>query len=236
MVCGAPLSYGGQPRRLACHYCGSVHSVQTACAAGHFVCDACHTADGTAAARQICLATDETDMIRLLQQIRAHHAVSVHGPEHHAMVPGIILATYRNRLRALRRQRGEEPGDGGVSDAMIETAMARGGRIPGGFCGFVGSCGAGLGVGAAFGVLLGSSPVKDELRQRVHQVTIRALSAIAARPAARCCQRDSATALRVAAELSHELLEVPLLAEAELRCEQWPQNRHCLGPDCPHHP
>jgi len=52
------------------------------------------------------------------------------------------------------------------------------------------------------------------------------------RTAARCCQRESWLALRKAAELSAALLPTPLLANAELACNQHQRNKQCIRKAC----
>ena len=159
-------------------------------------------------------------MIALLQEIRRHPAIPVQGPEHHLMVPGIILATYRNL-------------GGQVPLTMLQTALRRGQAVPGGYCAFTGACGAALGVGIAFSLLLGASPVKAAARQQVQQVVQAVIQAQARFAAARCCQRDSWLALRKAAALSRRYLPITLPADLPLTCQQSHLNRECLGAACP---
>ncbi|MFZ2087674.1 MAG: DUF5714 domain-containing protein, partial [Desulfobaccales bacterium] len=220
LVCGAPLSYLEEETKHNCTFCGARLPANALCEQGHFVCDACHTRDAEAFLEHICLATTETDMIALLQEIRRHPAIPLHGPEHHILVPGIILATYRNL-------------GGEVSPDMLRIALQRGRGVPGGYCAFTGACGAGVGVGIAFSLLLGANPVKARERQQVQQITQAVLQEQSACAAARCCQRDSWLALRKAAELSREYLPLALRAEAPLHCRQSHQNRECLGITCP---
>ena len=220
MVCGAKLVYGDQPREIMCHYCMQVFTADAACEAGHHVCDACHVKDSLAVMEHICLTTTETDMVALFKHIRGHRSVSVHGPEHHAMVPAVILATYRNL-------------GGEVPDAMIHKGIKRGAKVAGGSCGLAGVCGAAVGVGIAFAALLGSSPKNAELRQRVLTLTTRVLDEIAAMRAARCCQRDGYLALRKAAELSGDYLDVPLQADEPYPCHQTHLNKQCAEDLCP---
>jgi len=221
MACGAPLLYDHGRGERACHYCGAAVESEVCCEQGHFVCDRCHAGDGAAVIEQICLRSGETDMLALMQQIRRHPAIAMHGPEHHGMVPAVILTTYRNL------------GGAGVDDEAIRAVIQRGLRVPGGYCGYAGTCGAATGVGVAFARLLGSSPVKADERGTVLGVTATVLSELAALGAARCCQRDAWVALRRAAGLSASLLPVELQARADWRCEQWPLNRQCLGERCP---
>ncbi len=220
MVCGAPLHYLQAETPYPCAFCGAVLPANARCERGHFVCDACHTRDADAFLEHICLTTRETDMIALFQEIRSHPAIPVHGPEHHILVPGIILATYRNL-------------GGEVPLAMLRTALRRGKAVPGGYCAFTGACGAAVGVGIAFSLLLGANPVKARERQQVQEVTQAVLQEQASFAAARCCQRDCWLAIRKAAELSKNYLPIVLQADFSLHCRQAHQNRECLGEVCP---
>ena len=220
MVCGEPLRYMTTIEDLPCSYCGELREANAVCAAAHFVCDACHTSDGVRVIERMCLSTDETDMIELFKAIRFHPAIPVHGPEHHAMVPGIVLATYRNR-------------GGDLSPDVIRTGIRRGANVPGGACGFMGSCGAAMGVGIAFSLILQGNPLKPVERKIVQSVTQRCRAVIAEFEAGRCCQRDSYLALRTAAELSGDVLPIRLQADGELHCAQMAGNPTCIGRRCP---
>jgi len=220
MACGKEIGYLAHEREVACHYCGGVKKTNAVCVEGHYICDACHQQDGLSAIRLLCAETKEQDMLVLLGTIRRHPAIPLHGPEHHAMVPGIILATYRNL-------------GGAISREAILTGIERGSKVPGGVCGFWGNCGAAAGVGIAFSVLLEATPLTPKARQQVQEITSRVLGEIALTQGARCCQRETVTALREAALLSHRLLPVSLLAEADFVCQQFSANRECIGGQCP---
>jgi MoaA/NifB/PqqE/SkfB family radical SAM enzyme/ubiquinone/menaquinone biosynthesis C-methylase UbiE len=220
MVCGKEVGYLAQEREVPCHYCGGVKKTNALCVEGHYICDSCHQQDGLSAIRLLCAETKEQDMLLLLNTIRSHPAIPLHGPEHHAMVPGIILATYRNL-------------GGRISREAILTGIERGSKVPGGVCGFWGNCGAAAGVGIAFSVLLEATPLTPKARQQVQEVTSRVLGEIAHTQGARCCQRETVTALREAAFLSHQLLPISLLAEADFFCKQFSVNRECIGGQCP---
>ncbi len=220
LVCGAPLEYLETATHLDCHYCGRPLPASARCSAGHFVCDACHCEDAVAAIRSICAAATETDMVELMVRLRAHPAVAVHGPEHHVLVPAVIVTAARNAGLEL---------DGG----HLDTAITRGRTIAGGACAFMGACGAAIGVGAGFSTVLGATPYQGERRQLVQQLVGRALARVAAFPAARCCQRDCWLALQEATASSEDVLGVHLPAAAPLVCSQLAENSECLGAGCP---
>jgi MoaA/NifB/PqqE/SkfB family radical SAM enzyme/SAM-dependent methyltransferase len=223
MVCGAELVYAASEQTQTCHYCDREAGSAMTCPEGHFVCDGCHASDGLAVIESICSSTHETDMIALLSTVRAHPAMSVHGPEHHALVPGIVVATCRNAGFP-------------VTDAMLRSALTRGAKIPGGSCAYMGVCGAASGVGAGFSVLLEGNPLAAQARQRVLRAVGEVTRELAGFEAARCCQRDCWVALRTAASLAPELVGVSPTADAPLECTQLTSNRACLGRECPLHP
>jgi MoaA/NifB/PqqE/SkfB family radical SAM enzyme/SAM-dependent methyltransferase len=219
MACGKEIGYLAHEREVPCHYCGGIKKTNTLCVEGHYICDSCHQQDGLSAIRLLCAETQEQDMLVLLETIRRHPAIPLHGPEHHAMVPGIILATYRNL-------------GGDISREAILSGIERGSKVPGGVCGFWGNCGAAVGVGIAFSVLLEATPLTPKARQQVQEITSRVLGEIAQTQGARCCQRETVTALREAALLSRRFLPVSLLAEADFACKQFSANRECIGERC----
>jgi SAM-dependent methyltransferase len=220
MTCGAPLVYANEETEVSCELCGDRLLSSVRCEGGHFVCDDCHTEDGLQVIESGCLRAVATDMISLFRRIRAHPSIRMHGPEHHALVPGVILATYRNL-------------GGDLSDDKIRSGIRRGAKMPGGACGFMGVCGAAVGVGIAFGVILESNPVTPVARRIAQSVTSEVLAEIATLEAARCCQRECWVAFRKAAELSGTLLRVTLRADDPGVCDQVHSNAECAGPSCP---
>lgn len=159
-------------------------------------------------------------MIGLLTTIRSHPAVPMHGPEHHGMVPGVILAAYRNS-------------GGDISRETIAAGIDRGSNVPGGACGFWGSCGAAIGAGIAAALILDATPLTPNPRQQAQEFTARILTAIAEITGGRCCQRETWLALTHTARLSEEFFGISMLADSTLNCDQYLKNRECIRKQCP---
>lgn len=70
----------------------------------------------------------------------------MHGPEHHFLVPAVLLAAYHNVLGSPREKKAE----------ALKLAKARGMVIPGGWCGICGCCGGAVGTGVFFAIIQGS--------------------------------------------------------------------------------
>jgi MoaA/NifB/PqqE/SkfB family radical SAM enzyme/SAM-dependent methyltransferase len=220
MVCGTELVYSQSNRRFKCYYCDQDTYGNVVCQRGHFVCDKCHAHDALSIIEEVCLGSTETDMVALMERIRNHPAFPLHGPEHHSMVPAIILTAYRNTT-------------GKIDDEQVLLGMERGGAIAGGGCAFFGVCGAAVGVGIAFSVILRSDPYKGRERQIVQQATAEVLQAIGRYKAPRCCQRDCWVALNEVVRLSERYIGVPLRADLQLACLQSDRNRECVQTACP---
>jgi MoaA/NifB/PqqE/SkfB family radical SAM enzyme/SAM-dependent methyltransferase len=220
MLCGEPLDYFSEQREAECVYCGKAYHVSALCKNGHYVCDGCHAEDALTVIEHVCTTTSETDVIKLLDELHSHKKVPMHGPEHHALVPGVILAAYRNL-------------GGAISDDDIRTGIKRGSVIPGGFCGYAGNCGAAVGVGIAFSLILESNPLKTSERAAALTATATVLERISRLEAARCCQRESFIALTSAIELSESMLPIPLRSDAALICRQSRRNEECIKALCP---
>jgi MoaA/NifB/PqqE/SkfB family radical SAM enzyme/SAM-dependent methyltransferase len=220
MVCGAELHYFPDVRKMRCGYCGRSFPANGCCEKGHFVCDQCHCENGLEVIKAICSWSEERDLIALLKLIRSHPAIPMHGPEHHAMIPGIILACYRNN-------------GGDLKEDTILTGISRGAGIPGGVCGFWGACGAAVGAGIAVSTILAATPLTPAPRQTAQAFSARVLSVIAKYRGGRCCQRETWIALTETAKLSEEVLSVPIQANEILHCDQYVKNKECIRKQCP---
>ncbi|WP_319780838.1 DUF5714 domain-containing protein [Maridesulfovibrio sp.] len=220
MVCGAKLEYLTEYREMTCAFCGEKYEANGHCEKGHFVCDKCHSEDSMQVLPHLLKSSTETDMIELLIKARSHPAIPMHGPEHHALVPGVIAAAYRNC-------------GGAIDEKVIDTAVSRGAKVAGGFCGFMGVCGAAIGVGTAMSAILEATPLTASERSIAQKGTLAALKLIAEIEAARCCQRDCWLALKAAAQVSEKVLGLRLKADAHMICDQMKTNKECMGRNCP---
>jgi len=219
MVCGSKLIYSSVHEEKKCHFCNRQLPANACCADGHFVCDDCHQADAVDIIRKICLYSKEIDAYALMQLIRSHPHFSIHGPEHHSMVPAVILTALKNN--------GNE-----ISNEQVLTAIHRGTTIAGGSCAFLGMCGAAVGVGIAFSVLLEATPYDGGKRQEVQKITQYVLGEISEYAAPRCCQRDCWLALQAASKLLKDKLNMTFKVSS-FPCKQFQENKECIFDECP---
>lgn len=224
LVCGKPLHYFQAQRELPCAYCGQRFLAGASCEAGHYVCDGCHGKKGVEAALSCFQTTGSKDPVAILERVMGNRFIYMHGPEHHILVGGALLAAYHNAGGALDR-----------AEALAEMAR-RGGEAPGGACGFWGCCGAAISAGMYLSIALGATPLSNESWGLCNRLTAACLSAIGGLGGPRCCKRNAFTAARVAAAFTREHLGVAMELPETIRCGFFPQNRECLGARCPYNP
>lgn len=222
LICGAELVYNSLGTERRCAVCGRESAGNAVCANGHYVCDECHAYGAFAAIIPELYKSREKNPLLILDSVMDLPSVHMHGPEHHVIVPLVLLTALRNN-----------GGDISYDEAMRE-AYRRASKLPGGTCGFWGVCGAAAGAGIFASLLLGSSPLHKDAWPL---------------PAAAClgytCKacRDRRTSLLQANVQSGDrggkpgfcarqaARDMPL---CKLGCKYTALNRECIGGDCPY--
>ncbi len=145
----------------------------------------------------------------------------MHGPIHHIIVPVAIVAAVRNTGYPL------------TPDALIQ-AFDRGAKVPGGWCGLAGACGAALGVGIAVSVITQATPLTGKNRTLALEATSFALSGMLdSQP--RCCKKASREAMETAIQLLREKLGIKLENRKPVPCYYSARNKECVKEACPYY-
>ena len=223
ILCGKPLVYFSGERLLECQICHKVKPANTACENGHFICDECHSAGGAEAVLSVLRQSGKKDPIALLQQVLRLNGVHLHGPEHHSIVPCVLITAYHNCGGKLD-----------FENSLME-AWKRGQKIPGGACGFLGVCGAASGAGIFASIVCGATPLTKDQWGIPQRLTAACLDALAEVGGPRCCKRTSRIAIECAAEFSGKEFGVPIPI-SRTSCEFWSRNRECIRQECPFFP
>ena len=220
-VCGRALIYSTESTTLKCSLCGREESSLIRCPAGHFICDDCHGKPALRVLAEVLGSATSADPMILLEQAMAHPSVTMHGPEHHAIVPAVIVAAVATAGHR-------------VPDGALDKAVERGRKVPGGWCGSHGSCGAAIGVGIAVSVLSEATPLKGEERSLSLAATSFALSRMLD-DQPRCCKRASRVAVESAIDFLRDHLAVSLATEGVGACTYTRRNAQCPGRACPYY-
>jgi hypothetical protein len=217
-VCGQPLLYQTEAREMKCVFCGLEKRTNIYCPNGHYVCDECHERETLEILEKVIDSSFSKSPLHLFELVICHPSVPMHGPEHHAIVPAVILAAIRNSGYSIPK-------------GAIEQAIHRGAKIPGGWCGYYGACGAAIGVGVAISILTGSTPLTGKERALSIEATAYALKKVQdGYP--RCCKRASRKAIEAAIDFLKDKLNIVLDTEHEISCKYSSRNRECITQDC----
>ena len=209
---------------MRCEICGKSFEGHAVCENGHYVCDACHASPAEGVVRSVVLNSSSKDPVDIADEIMASSFVHMHGPEHHFIVGASLLCAFCNTY-----------GEVDLENAL-NAVISRGKKVPGGFCGMAGCCGAAVSAGIFLSVILKATPMSKEEWALSNRMTSRCLEAVSRLGGPRCCKRDSYTTILAAAEFLREELGKPLGVSDEILCSHFGENVECLKVECPYFP
>jgi hypothetical protein len=224
LVCGADIIYGDMMEDLECYYCHETHRSKAKCQNNHYICDSCHSAPANELIARYCISSNSKDPLESALVLMENPAVKMHGPEHHFLVPAVLLMSYYNAK-----------GDQVTKEMKIKEACTRAANILGGFCGFYGDCGAAVGTGIFVSLITGATPVSKEEWKLSNLMTAKALLVIANHGGPRCCKRNTFLALAEAAKFTRDNFGVELKISTKLKCTFSNLNHQCRKDECPFH-
>lgn len=222
MVCGKELVYAKDIRRTECFYCKEHGETYALCDTGHYVCDKCHSLKGNDLIERFCVKSDIGDPLEMAVTLMRNPEIKMHGPEHHFLVPAVLLAAYCTAADV-----NDEKED------KLRKARQRAERVLGGFCGFYGDCGAAVGTGITISVITGATPLSREEWRLSNLMTAKSLLNIANHGGPRCCKRNSFLAITEAVGFIKQNFGVAMPLNSTLRCEFYSMNKECLKEECP---
>lgn len=222
-ICGTELVYAIAQKDykiLPCDFCSKEYKANTYCPNGHYICDECHANEPISIIRDYCKTTDKKDPFEIADIIMKHPKFNLYGPEHHVLTPAVILT-------ALKNNGVKKPDGSKILNEDIDEAIRRASKIPGGWCGFYGSCGSGMGSGVAISIFTGATPAKDKQRTLANKMTSRSLNKIAD-DLEHCCKRSVKISICESLDFLKEKFQIDLdynpnkcsFSEANPKCEK----------------
>ena len=224
LICASPLAYHTNASSFICSLCGNEYQSEVSCMRGHFICDSCHSSSVNELIEKVCVQSASTQPVELAIELMKSPKVKMHGPEHHFLVLAVLLTTFYNKI---------DQHDNKVK--KLRVARLRAENVLGGFCGFYGACGAGVGTGIFVSLITDSTPLATQAWGLANKMTSESLACIAELGGPRCCKRDTFLALKSAANFVQEHFPLTLPISDPLLCEFSNLNRECLLADCPFH-
>ena len=222
LICGKELAYQGNYEKVECYYCNETYDMNVKCINGHFVCDRCHSLSANELIERFCVNTELGDPIEIVLILMRNHKIKMHGPEHHFLVPAVLLASYYN-LKNDDKKKIEK----------IKRAKKRAKYLLGGFCGHYGACAAGVGTGVFISLITEATPLSKQEWKLSNMMTSKSLLSIANVGGPRCCKRTVFLSVTEAVNFLDENFGVKININKNLRCEFSSLNKECLREECP---
>jgi hypothetical protein len=225
-ICGEELEYAfthNEYKRLTCEFCNEEFTTNTYCPLGHYICDPCHSEKPIRIIEDFCKHTTIQDPFLIADTIMAHPNFKTYGPEHHVLVPAVLLTTLKNNGI-------QKPNEREIKFSDIKEGINRASKIPGGYCGFYGSCGAGMGAGVAISIFTDANPSTDIPRSLANKMTSRALAKIAD-DLEHCCKRSVRLAICEALNFMQKEFDINLDYSPQ-KCQFSGSNDKCAREKC----
>lgn len=219
LICKAPIEYLEKDEEMECLICHKKEMSKTRCVEGHYVCSECHMS-GMDSIIALCLKEESKNPIEIVEKMMDMSFCHMHGPEHHVMVGSALLTAFKNA-----------GGEIELEKALTEM-YNRGKAVPGGICGFWGSCGSAVSSGIYMSIVTKATPLTVESWSLSNKMTSNSLSIISANGGPRCCKRNSYLAISEAVKFTKEKLGVEMEI-GEIKCSRSEQNNQCIGKRCP---
>lgn len=221
LICNEEVLYESESKERTCYFCKKTYTSSIVCKNGHYVCDECHSSDAFTMITNYCLNSHSTSPLEMAIDLMNHPAIKMHGPEHHYLVPAVLITSFANKNNNSENL-----------EKLLNEAKNRAKNVLGGFCGFYGACGAGVGCGIYASIILNSTPMSKEQWGLSNLITSKALENISKFGGPRCCKRDTFTAIETAIQFTKEHFNTDLNTYSDLKCAFSHLNKECLKNKC----
>lgn len=220
LICGEEVSSLAAKEDMTCVFCEQVLPADSCCTQMHFVCDDCYKLSPFDVVKSYCNKYKGTDPIALAVQIMNTSAIKMHGPEHHFIVPAVLL-TCLNNLKDIPEN----------IDDKFELANRRAYEsIPN--CTFnIGTCGAAQGAGIFLSIFNNLEPLSEDEWSLSNSIIADSLKKISETHGQRCCKRDTYLSIEASIDFLAEKYAIEL-PKSEAKCTFSLRNNTCAREEC----
>lgn len=166
---------------------------------------------------------DNIDPLLLSERIMDRPEFPMHATVHHYLVPAVLL-TFARKAQGHGRE---------VLERDLAAAKTRAENMPGGACGFLGACGASVGVGIFLSLMTDTTPLSPKTWGLVNEGTALALLSIAKTGGPRCCKRCTWLSIQAAREKIESIFKLTVPNSVSFVCNFHHRNPQCIGRRCP---
>ncbi|MDD4876399.1 MAG: DUF5714 domain-containing protein [Dehalococcoidales bacterium] len=222
LICEADLKYEDECSRMICSLCGEEYESKITCVDGHYICNKCYFLSANDLIKRICVESELENPLEMAINIMKNQRIAMHGPQHHFMVPAVLLSSYYNLKNDLA-----------MKEEKIKVAQERAVNVLGGFCGFYGDCGAAVGTGIFISLVTDASPLSSYEWKLSNLMTARSLFSLAHIGGPRCCKRTTIMSIQSASLFAVEYLGIKFPGSNNIKCDFSSLNNECLFRVCP---
>ena len=220
-ICGESLLYKRESIVETCYHCGIQARTSIICTNNHYVCDECSRRDVYEIIIRECLNYKGIAPFELADKIMKAKKLQIHGPEHHLIVPCVLITVFLNHQNRLAEK-----------EAMLKEAKSRALKIHDGICATHGTCGGAMGVGMFFSIILNVNELQVQNYAYINQSTANALLNVARYGGPRCCKRSTYFGiLQIRNQLADDY-NVVLPIPDQIKCSYFAQNIECTKESC----
>ena len=221
VLCGEELKEIEPSIEANCDFCGKLGILSHSCESLHYICNECLAISAEDFIKKTCLSYEGTDPIALAVEIMNSPVINIYGPQHHFIVPAVILTCVHNTLG--QHEMLAKKIEFTETIANLETPKS---------CSYnAGMCGAAIGTGIFLKIFLAIEPGSDDEWSLSDTLIAESMKVIAARGGTRCCKSDTYVSIEVAVNFLKEkfAIELPL---SEAKCTFSVRNRTCKRENC----
>lgn len=213
-ICDSEVLYNKEQRLAKCNICGKEENTYIWCKSNHYVCADCCAKEVMKKIREEIPNIKLKNPVDIGEHIMAKCGISGHTP--HTISAISFLLAVKNTT-------------GKLTDEQIEEGLKRSYEIPAGWCGYFGACGAGIGIGVAFSIILGATPSSDKERSVANYATACCLKQIAKLGGPCCCVGSVRASLKESVILAEKYLALKFPPQSRAKNHCWATN---LQPNC----
>jgi len=147
----------------------------------------------------------------------------MHCPQHHYLVPAVLLTVCRQVQSATMEQLKKD----------LDVANERARNVLAGFCGWYGACGAAVGVGIFMSVFTNTNPCSEKTWSLTNRATAQSLLKMSEINGPRCCKRNTYIAIDSTRDFIEKHLNISLDKPEKVVCKYSERNLECKKEQCP---
>lgn len=224
ILCGSELKELQNPIEVRCDVCGEIHTTHYQCDNLHYTCDNCLSIPVNEFIKNKCLDYKGIDPMALAVDIMNSPKIRIYGPEHHFILPAVMLTSVYN-FQHSQRDKDE------LMKILEETEKRVEKESPRECAYHLGGCGAAIGTGIFASIFAGKNLTKDETWSLANSLVADSLKHVAEAGGPRCCKRDTYISIETSVDFlkNHFNIELPI---TQGRCTFSLRNSACKREEC----